>query len=55
VGQIVLQAGYGPKLNGDSVVREPVVGGSGAYEGVRGEGVDREQDGKDIVRLRLRR
>jgi hypothetical protein len=54
-GQIVLQAGYGPKLNGDSVVREPVVGGSGAYEGVRGEGVDLEQDGKDIVRLRLRR
>jgi hypothetical protein len=31
------------------------VGGSGVYEGVRSEGVDREQDGKDIVRLRLRR
>jgi hypothetical protein len=31
------------------------VGGSGAYEGVRGDGVDCEQDGKDIMRLRLRR
>ena len=54
-GQIVLEAGYGPKLNGDAVVREPVVGGSGAYEGVRGEGVDHERNGKDIMHLRLRR
>src|SRR5581483_779538 len=33
-GQIVLVAGYGPGLNGDAVVHEPVVGGSGVYEGV---------------------
>jgi hypothetical protein len=41
-GQILVQAGYGPGLNTGSVALEAVVGGTGAYAGVRGQGRDRE-------------
>src|SRR5581483_11967976 len=34
-GQILLQSGYGPGLNDGAVVREPIVGGSGVYAGIR--------------------
>lgn len=41
-GQIILDAGYGPGFNTGSVALEAVVGGTGAYDGVRGQGRDRE-------------
>jgi hypothetical protein len=41
-GQIVLVAGYGPSMNTGSTAREAIIGGTGAYEGARGQGDDRE-------------
>ncbi len=41
-GQIILDAGYGPGFNTGSVALEAVVGGTGAYDGARGQGRDRE-------------
>ena len=41
-GQIVITAGYGPSMNTGNVAHEAIVGGTGAYEGARGQGDDRE-------------
>lgn len=41
-GQILLQAAYGPGYNTGNVAREAIIGGTGAYSGVRGQGLDRE-------------
>ena len=51
-GQIVSTAGYGPGMNVGSVAHEAIVGGTGAYEGVRGEADDREL-GKTKTELQL--
>src|SRR5436190_18436239 len=54
-GQILIQSGSGNGLNDGPTVHEPMIGGSGAYAGARGEGVDREQGGKDIFHLQILR
>jgi len=41
-GQILIQASYGPNFNTGAVAREAVIGGTGAYDGARGQGRDRE-------------
>jgi hypothetical protein len=41
-GQIILTSGYGPGLNAGAVAHEAIVGGTGAYDGARGQGDDRE-------------
>ena len=41
-GQILIQAAYGPGFNTGAVAREAIVGGTGAYAGIRGQGRDRE-------------
>ena len=41
-GQIALSAGYGPAMNTSAVALEAVIGGTGAYEGARGQAKDRE-------------
>jgi hypothetical protein len=41
-GQIVITAGYGQSMNTGNVAHEAIVGGTGAYEGARGQGDDRE-------------
>ncbi|HZP72919.1 MAG TPA: hypothetical protein VFA97_06005 [Gaiellaceae bacterium] len=41
-GQIVIEAGYGPGFNTGAVALEAVVGGTGVYDGARGQGRDRE-------------
>jgi hypothetical protein len=41
-GQLVIESGYGPGYNTGPVALEAVVGGTGAYEGIRGQGRDRE-------------
>ena len=53
-GQIVVTSGYGPGLNAGSVAHEAVVGGTGAYDGARGQGDDREVGSHGLVfHLRL--
>jgi hypothetical protein len=53
-GQIVVTSGYGPGLNTGSVAHEAIVGGTGAYEGARGQGDDREVGSHGLVfHLRL--
>lgn len=53
-GQIVVTSGYGPGLNVGSVVHEAIVGGTGAFEGARGQGDDREVGSHGLVfHLRL--
>jgi len=41
-GQILIQAAYGPGFNTGAVAQEAIVGGTGAYAGIRGQGRDRE-------------
>jgi hypothetical protein len=41
-GQIVIDAAYGPDFNTGNLAREAIVGGTGAYAGTRGQGLDRE-------------
>ena len=41
-GQLVIESGYGPGYNTGPVALEAVVGGTGAYDGARGQGRDRE-------------
>ena len=41
-GQILIEAAYGPGFNIGNVAREAIIGGTGAYAGVRGQGQDRE-------------
>jgi hypothetical protein len=47
-GQIVIETGYGPGINGDEVTQEPIVGGTGAYAKARGHGEGRET-GPDTI------
>lgn len=54
-GQILIQASYGPKFNTGKVAREAIIGGTGAYAGARGQGLDRElSDTKLVFHLELR-
>jgi hypothetical protein len=48
-GQIILTAGYGPSMNTGNTAHEAVVGGTGAYEGARGQGDDREVSNTKLV------
>jgi hypothetical protein len=41
-GQIATVVGYGKGYSGSHTSRDPIVGGSGAYAGARGEISDRE-------------
>jgi hypothetical protein len=41
-GQLILESGYRPGFNTGPVALEAVVGGTGAYDGARGQGRDRE-------------
>jgi hypothetical protein len=41
-GQILIQAAYGPGFNTGAVAREAIIGGTGAYAGIQGQGLDRE-------------
>lgn len=53
-GQIVATSGYGPGLNVGAVAHEAIVGGTGAFEGARGQGDDRELGSKGLkLHLRL--
>ncbi len=53
-GQLVLQASYGPGFNTGSTALEPVVGGTGAYEGARGVVHDTEVDNTHLrIRVEL--
>jgi hypothetical protein len=52
-GQLVATSGYGPGLNTGAVAHEAIVGGTGAYEGARGQGDDREVGARGLV-LHLR-
>jgi len=48
-GQLLIQSAYGPGFNTGSVAREAVVGGTGAYAGARGQGIDRELTDTKLV------
>ena len=52
-GQIISTAGYGPGMNIGNTAHEAIVGGTGAYEGARGQGDDRENGSKGELHLRL--
>jgi hypothetical protein len=53
-GQIILTSGYGSGLNAGAVAHEAIVGGTGAYDGARGQGDDREVGSHGLVfHLRL--
>jgi len=52
-GQIVTAAGYGPAMNVGNTGHEAIVGGTGAYEGVRGQGDDRETGNGGQLHLHL--
>jgi hypothetical protein len=55
-GQIVATSAYGPGLNVGAVAHEAIVGGTGAYEGARGQGDDREVGSRGLIlHLRLLR
>jgi hypothetical protein len=41
-GQILIQAAYGPGFNTGNIAREAIIGGTGVYAGIRGQGRDRE-------------
>jgi hypothetical protein len=41
-GQITILGGYGKGINADTVVREAVIGGTGAYRDARGQTTGRE-------------
>jgi hypothetical protein len=46
-------AGYGPGMNVGNTAHEAIVGGTGAYEGARGQGDDRETGKKGELHLHL--
>lgn len=48
-GQILLQAAYGPGFNTGTVAREAIVGGTGTYAGIRGQGRDRERSNTKLA------
>ncbi len=48
-GQIALASGYGPGVNGDDVVQDAIVGGTGAYSKARGYADGRETSDDTIV------
>jgi hypothetical protein len=54
-GQIITTAGYGPTMNVGKIAHEAIVGGTGAYEGARGQGDDRELGKKEELHLHLLR
>jgi hypothetical protein len=55
-GQLAALVGYGRGLSGNHSSRDPIVGGSGAYSGARGEVFDREVGPrKDRLVFRLAR
>jgi hypothetical protein len=54
-GQIVSTAGYGPGMNVGKIAHEAIVGGTGAYEGARGQGDDRELGSRGQLHLHLLR
>lgn len=39
---ILIEAAHGPGYNAGNLAREAIIGGTGAYAGVRGQGSDRE-------------
>lgn len=43
-GQILIQSSYGPGFNTGNTAREPIIGGSGAYKGARGQDIGTETD-----------
>jgi hypothetical protein len=52
-GQVISTAGYGPGMNVGNTAHEAIVGGTGAYEGARGQGDDRETGSKGKLHLHL--
>jgi hypothetical protein len=54
-GQIITTAGYGPGMNVGNTAHEAIVGGTGAYEGARGQGDDRESGSMGYLHLQLLR
>jgi len=54
-GQIISTAGYGPGMNVGNLAHEAIVGGTGAYEGARGQGDDREAGNEGKLHLHLLR
>ena len=48
-GQIVLASGYGPAMNTGKIAHEAIIGGTGTYEGARGQGDDRELSNTKLV------
>lgn len=52
-GQIISTAGYGPGMNVGNIAHEAIVGGTGAYEGVHGQGDDRETGRTERLNLHL--
>ena len=51
-GQLILESSYGPGFNTGATALEAIVGGTGAYEGARGQGRDSEV-GQNGLRLHL--
>jgi hypothetical protein len=51
-GQLMLESSYGPGFNTGATVLESIVGGTGAYEGARGQGRDSEV-GQNGLRFHL--
>lgn len=41
-GQLEIQSGYGAGVNGNRVVRDAIIGGTGAYAGARGDAAGQE-------------
>jgi hypothetical protein len=52
-GQIISTSGYGPGMNVGNTAHEAIVGGTGAYEGARGQGDDRETGRTGQLHLHL--
>ncbi len=48
-GQILIQSSYGPGFNTGNTAREPIIGGSGAYKGARGQSIGTETDDTHIT------
>ena len=48
-GQIDITAGYGPSMNTGKIAHEAIVGGTGAYDGARGQGDDYEVGNTKLV------
>jgi hypothetical protein len=48
-GQLAIASGYGPGVNGDDVVQDAIIGGTGAYSKARGYADGRETSDDTIV------